>query len=301
MVEVVGGLVSGSLALLADAGHMLTDVAGLALALFAIRVAARPPTPERTFGFLRVEALAAFANAALLLLVAAGVVVEAVRRLTERGPGRVRDHARGRPASAWPPTRSRWCCCTAGQAASLNLRGAYLEVLGDLLGSAAVVVAAIVIAVTGLDVADVVASLLVAALIAPRAVSLARAAVDVLLESAPRGMDLAQVRAHIGELDRVVDVHDLHAWTLGTGVPVLSAHVVVEDVLLPRRVGPAAARPAAVLPFRTLRRGALDVPARGRRSRRARGAHPPVTHAPRGRAGRDLWPADPAATRRQCA
>jgi cobalt-zinc-cadmium efflux system protein len=160
--------------------------------------------------------------------VAAGVLVEAVRRLT----GEVHVESGTMLAVALLGLAANTIALVLlhrAQTASLNLRGAYLEVLGDLLGSAAVVVAAIVIAVTGLDAADVVASLLVAALIVPRAVALARAAVDILLESAPRGMDLALIRAHIVGLDRVVDVHDLHAWTLGTGVPVLSAHVVVED------------------------------------------------------------------------
>jgi cobalt-zinc-cadmium efflux system protein len=227
VVEVVGGLISGSLALLADAGHMLTDAAGVGLALLAIWFGARPATPERTYGFYRVEILAAVVNAVLLFGVAGFVLVEAWRRLQE--PPEIASGLMltvalvGLVANAV----SMWLL-RRGQAESLNLRGAYLEVLGDLLGSAAVVAAAAVIALTGFQAADPIASALIGLLILPRTLRLLREAVDVLLEATPKGVDMAEVRRHLLEAPGVTDVHDLHAWTITSGLPVLSAHVVVE-------------------------------------------------------------------------
>ena len=164
-----------------------------------------------------------------------------------------------------------------GKDESLNLRGAYLEVLGDLLGSVAVVVAALVIMLTGWTRADSIASLAIVVLILPRAWSLLRDVVDVLLEATPKGVDLDDVREHIREVPGVVDVHDLHAWTITSGVPVLSAHVVVDDACIadgPLRRG---AGPAGRVPGRPLRRRALHLPARAGRSRRARGRPACVT------------------------
>jgi cobalt-zinc-cadmium efflux system protein len=227
VVEVVGGLVSGSLALLADAGHMLTDAAGIGLALLAVWFGARPATPERTFGFYRVEILAAVINAVLLFGVAGFVLVEAWRRLTE--PPEVASGLMLAVAAAGLVANavSLWLL-RRGQAESLNLRGAYLEVWGDLLGSVAVLAAAAVIAVTGFLAADPIASALIGVLILPRTWRLLRDAVDVLLEAAPKGVDLAEVRRHLLETPGVGDVHDLHAWTITSGLPVLSAHVVLE-------------------------------------------------------------------------
>jgi cobalt-zinc-cadmium efflux system protein len=227
LVEAAGGLLTGSLALLADAGHMLTDVAGIGLALLAIWFAARPATPERTFGHYRFEILAAVVNAVLLFGVAVAVLVEAWHRLTD--PPEI--------ASGWmlavatlalaANATSAWLL-RHGQAESLNLRGAYLEVLGDLLGSAAVVVAAVVIRVTGFRAADALASALIGVLILPRTWRLLRDAVDVLLEATPKGVDLAAVRRHILEAPGVADCHDLHVWTITSGMDVVSAHVVLE-------------------------------------------------------------------------
>jgi cobalt-zinc-cadmium efflux system protein len=228
VVEVVGGLASGSLALLADAGHMLTDAAGIGLALLAIWFAARPATPERTFGYFRVEILAAVVNAVLLFGVAGFVLVEAWRRLQdppEVASGLMLTVAlMGLVANAV----SMWLL-RRGQAESLNLRGAYLEVLGDLLGSAAVLVAAAVIALTDFQAADPIASALIGLLILPRTWRLLREAVDVLLEATPKGVDMDEVRRHLLETPGVTDVHDLHAWTITSGLPVLSAHVVVDN------------------------------------------------------------------------
>ena len=234
VVEVVGAWVSGSLALLADAGHMVADAASVGLALSASYIASLPPTSRRTFGLHRAEILAALVNAVVLLGVCGYLVVEGVRRLLE-------------PASV--DTEPMLVFAVVGllanavslsllvrrRATSMNMRGAYLEVLGDLLGSAVVVVAAVVIATTGFIRADPVASLVIAVLIAPRAVALLRDAVSVLLETTPAHLDLDDVRDHLARVPGVVDVHDLHAWTITSGMPVLSAHVTVSDACLEQR------------------------------------------------------------------
>jgi cobalt-zinc-cadmium efflux system protein len=231
VVEVVVGLLAGSLALLADAGHMATDALGIGLALLAVRMAGRTPTVRRTFGWQRAEVLAAAANALLLLGLAAAVVVEAVRRLTDPPPidsGAVLIVG----GLGLVANLVALSLLAGGQSQSLNVRGAFLEVLGDALGSVAVLVAAAVVAITGQDRADPIASLVIAALIVPRAVKLLRDTAEVLLEGTPRGVDLAEVRRHILAQPGVVDVHDLHAWTITSGVPVLSAHVTVEREVL---------------------------------------------------------------------
>ena len=226
LAEIVTGFASGSLALLADAGHMLTDVAGIGLALFAIYMAARPASAERTFGWYRLEILAAVVNALLLFAVALLVFVEAWRRFSE--PPEVSSGLMlvvatigliANAISAWLLRES--------QRESLNMRGAYLEVLGDLLGSLAVIVAAVVIAVTGNELADPIASVAIGLLILPRTWHLLKEAVDVLLEASPRGVELEEVRRHIVELEGVADVHDLHVWAITSGMNVVSAHVVM--------------------------------------------------------------------------
>ena len=226
-VEVVGAVVANSLSLLADAGHLLTDVVGIGLALLAIWFAGRPPTLGRTFGYLRLEIIAAVANAILLFGVAGYVVFEAVRRINdppEIAAGLMLAVALvGLAANGVSVLLLR-----DAQRSSLNVRGAYLEVLGDLAGSAAVIVAAIVIALTGWDAADTIASLLIAALILPRTLGLLREATDVLLEATPRDVDLDHVRQHILDAPGVIDCHDLHAWTITSGMNVVSAHVVLE-------------------------------------------------------------------------
>jgi cation diffusion facilitator family transporter len=229
--EVVGAVLSGSLALLADAGHMATDAAGLALALAAVSLAQRPARGRRTFGWQRVEILAAVANGLLLFAVAAYVLFEAIRRI-----GQPPDIASGLmlvvASIGLVVNVGSLLVLHRGRDASLNLRGAYLEVVADALGSVAVIVAAVVIATTGWTPADIVASAVIGFLVVPRAWHLLREAFDVLLEAAPRGVDLKDVRAHILGVDGVLDVHDLHAWTITSGLPVLSAHVVVTDEAL---------------------------------------------------------------------
>jgi cobalt-zinc-cadmium efflux system protein len=229
--EVAGGLISGSLALLADAGHMAADAAGIGLSLLAAHFATRPATASRTFGYARAEILAATVNALLLFGIAAFILVEAVRRLIN--PPVVTPRLMvvfGIIALAG--TCGSAVALNRGQAESLNVRGAFLEVAADALGAAAVIVAGVVVALTGVSRADAVASLAIGTLILPRTLRLLRDAVDVLLEAAPKGVDLAEVRRHLTELDGVADVHDLHAWTITSGLPVLSAHVVVEPAAL---------------------------------------------------------------------
>ena len=227
VVELAGTLLSGSLALLADAGHLLADAAGIGLALLASWAGTRPATQTRTFGYLRMEILAAVLNAVVLLLVAVVVLAESARRLL--APPEVASGLMigfgllalaGNGASMW--------LLRDAQARNLNARGAFLEVTGDLLGALAVVVAAAVITLTGFLAADPIASVLIAVLILPRTWRLLREAVDVLLEAAPKGVDLAEVRRHLVETPGVTDVHDLHAWTITSGLPVLSVHVVLE-------------------------------------------------------------------------
>jgi cobalt-zinc-cadmium efflux system protein len=228
LAEVVGAAVTGSLALLADAAHMLTDTAGLALALFGASLSLRPPSTRRTWGYRRAEVLAALAQSSLLLAVGVYVLVEAVRRLVN--PPEI---ASGALAVfgliGLVGNVAAMAVLASHRTASFNLRAAFLEVLNDALGSVAVIVAAVVIATTGWLQADAVAALLIGALILPRAARLLRETSAVLLESTPPGLDLDAVRSHLLGVDHVRDVHDLHASLIATGLPVVSAHVVVDD------------------------------------------------------------------------
>lgn len=228
VVEVVGGLLSNSLALLADAGHVFTDVFGIGFALAAIWFAGRPATSERTFGFLRLEILAAVGNALLLFGVAAFVLYEGWRRLSD--PAEVASGLMLAVATLGLAANGiSLYLLRDAQGHSLNMRGAYLEVMGDLAGSVAVIVAALVIALTGWTPADAIASVVIGLLIVPRTWGLLREALDVLLEATPKGINLDVVRAHILEAPGVAGVHDLHAWTITSGMNVVSAHVVMTD------------------------------------------------------------------------
>ena len=230
LVEAVGAWLTGSLALLADAGHVLGDSVGIVMALAAITVAqvGGRPGSRRTFGYHRTEVLAAGLNGLLLLGLAAWVVVTAIRRLSDAPE-----------ISAGPVLLAAGVGLVAnviallvlrdGARESLNVRGAYLEVVGDALGSVAVLVSAVVIVVTEWYAVDAVASLVIAAMIVPRAIALLREVAEVLLEGSPRDVDLEELRRHILGVDGVVDVHDLHVWTITSGMPVMSAHVVVDD------------------------------------------------------------------------
>ena len=228
VTEVAVGLAANSLALLADAGHVLADIVGTGLALAAIWLAARPATRSRSFGFYRFEILAAVVNALILFAIAGYVLFEAGRRLFET------------PAIASGPMIvvavggliangvAVWLL-RAGQRESLNLRGTYLEVLGDAFASVAVLAAGLVIRFTGFLQADAIVSGLIGLLILPRTWGLLREAVDVLLEATPKNVDMTKVREHILEAPGVRDVHDLHAWTITSGLNVLSAHVIVDE------------------------------------------------------------------------
>lgn len=227
IAEVVGAVLTGSLALLVDAAHMLTDAGGLLIALIAARLALRPPDRWRTWGYLRAEVLAAGAQAAVLLGVGVYALIEGVRRLLTppevSAPGLLVFGVIGLLGNV-----VSLAVLAGGRGDNLNLRAAFLEVVNDALGSVAVIVGAVVIALTGWTRADAVAGLLISVLIMPRAVILLREAGGVLLESTPPGLDLDDVRDHILGLDHVLAVHDLHASRISTGLPVLSAHVVIE-------------------------------------------------------------------------
>ncbi|WP_461712743.1 cation diffusion facilitator family transporter [Streptomyces sp. DSM 41029] len=228
VAEIAGGLLADSLALIADAAHMATDALGLGMALLAIHFANRPASERRTFGFARAEILAALANCLLLLGVGGYVVYEAVERFffapaETSGPLALAFGAVGLLANLISLS-----LLMRGQRESLNVRGAFLEVAADALGSVAVILSALVIMATGWHAADPIASLLIGAMIVPRTLRLLRETLDILLEAAPKDVDMAEVRRHMEELPGVVGVHDLHAWTITSGMPVLSAHVVVE-------------------------------------------------------------------------
>ncbi len=231
VAEAVGGWLSGSLALLADAGHMLSDTAGLGLALAATWIAARPARGKWTFGWQRAEILAALVNGVILLVVGVVVIVEGVERLGSQPEIQTSLMVAVGVVGLAANLVSLWLL-TGGRHESLNVRGAYLEVLGDLIGSVAVLVAAVVIALTGWTPIDALASIGIGLFIVPRALLLLRDVARVLLEGAPRDMSLSTLREHMCGVEGVVAVHDLHAWTITSGVPVVSAHVVVEDEVL---------------------------------------------------------------------
>jgi cobalt-zinc-cadmium efflux system protein len=231
VVEVVGALLTGSLALLADAGHMATDAGAVVLALGASYVASRPAGPRSTFGLHRAEILAAMLNAVVLLAVCGYLAYAGVSRLADptsvdAGP-MIAFAAVGLVANA-----VSLAILNRSETGSLNLRGAANEVLADLVGSILAVLAGVVILLWGWDRADSIASLLIAVLILPRSLILLRESASILLENAPAGMDLEDVRRHLMEMPGVVDVHDLHAWTITSGMPSLSAHVTVTQEVL---------------------------------------------------------------------
>ncbi|MEX5269558.1 cation diffusion facilitator family transporter [Kocuria sabuli] len=228
VVQLVGALWTGSLALLFDTAHVLTDAGGLLLALVAAQLTLRPPTARRTWGWRRAEIVAAALQAGVLLAVGVFVLVEGVRRFVEPQP----------VASAEMIVFGvigllgnivAMIVLFGGRRSNLNLRAAMLEVLNDALGSVAVIVAAVVITLTGWVQADAVVALLIGALIVPRTIRLLVESLSVLMESAPPGLDLADVRGHILRLPHVVAVHDLHASRISSDLPVLTAHVVLEE------------------------------------------------------------------------
>jgi cobalt-zinc-cadmium efflux system protein len=233
VVEIVGAWFTGSLALLADAGHMFSDLAGLIIALTATVVAARPATDRQTFGYQRAEVFGALLNGLILVAVAVVVVVGAIGRLVSGLTAEVLATPMlvvaviGLVANVVGILLLR-----PAAAGSINMRGAYLEVLGDALGSVAVIVAAVVILTTGFAQADAIASLVIAAMIVPRAFGLLRDVVRVFSESAPADTDVRAIRDHLEGTPGVVAVHDVHVWAITSGSHVFSAHIVVEPELL---------------------------------------------------------------------
>lgn len=226
--EVVAAAVGHSLVLFADAGHMLTDVGALGASIWAVRLARRPAGGVWTYGLKRAEILSAAVNGVTLVAVGLVIVVEAIRRLVE--PPEV---AGGLVAAVAVVGVGVNLAATAilarANRSSLNVRGAFAHIVTDLYAFLGTVIAGIVILTTGWRRADAIASLVVAALMAIAAWGLLHDAGRILLQGTPEGVDLIQVRAHLRELEHVVDVHDLHAWTVTSGLPTLSAHVVVED------------------------------------------------------------------------
>jgi len=225
--EVVGGLVSNSLALLADAGHMLSDAASLALALFAIWIAQKPRTPERTFGYHRTEILAALANGAALVAIAIIIVVEALSRF--QNPREVDGQTMMWIAVGGLAVNlaGMWIL-HEGRNDSLNVRGAWLHVLADTLGSVQAIAAGVLIWFFGWNIADPIASILIAVLVAWSAWLLLRESVNVLMEATPKHVDAEEVKRALIGVDGVIEVHDLHIWTITSGFESLSVHAKVE-------------------------------------------------------------------------
>jgi cobalt-zinc-cadmium efflux system protein len=235
VAELVGGLLSGSLALLADAGHMFTDVAALGLSVFAIRLARRPPSQKRTYGYVRIEILAALVNGAALLVIAGLVVWEAWQRLRE--PTSIDGTIMLAVASAGLAVNIAGALLLHSHAHdNLNVRGAYLHVIGDLLGSVGAITAGVVILATGWTPIDPIASVLIALLILYSAWNLVREATDVLLESVPSHVDMQAILDDLGGIEGLEEVHDVHVWTLTSGFVALSAHGVIDDVAQHNRI-----------------------------------------------------------------
>jgi len=228
VVEAVGGWLTGSLALLADAGHMVTDVAAIALSLFALTLAGRPATHARTYGFKRVEILAAAVNGVALVVIAVYIAWEAAHRLSRP------EAVEGGPMLL-VAVGGLFCNLLAmrllapGRDANLNVRGAFLHVLGDLLGSAGAVGAALIILATGWDRADPLISLGISALIVLSAWRLLRESVDVLLESTPPGLDVGAMEGALTAIPGVLCVHDVHVWTVTSGMLAMSGHIEIDD------------------------------------------------------------------------
>ena len=226
VIEVVAGVLSHSIALIADAGHVFADVSGMALSLGAIWIANRPASGARSYGWFRLEIVAATLNALLLFVVSIAVMWEGLQRLSQ--PADVSTNLMiGVAVIALLANLVSLWALSQGQAESLTLRAAYLEVLGDSFGAATVLVAGLAIVVIGLRAADGAAAIIIGVLILPRTWRLLRDSLDILLEATPKGINLDEVREHMLDSQGVEAVHDLHAWTITSGMNVVSAHIVV--------------------------------------------------------------------------
>ena len=227
--EVIGGLITGSLALLADAAHMLTDAGGLALALVAIRFAERPATPQNTYGYLRTEILSALANAVVLLLLTVYILYEAYERFLTP------------PEILSGPMLAVACVglvinlismrlLAGGSSESLNVQGAYFEVLSDMLGSLGVIAAALVVMFTGWTLADPIIGAGIGLFIVPRTWRLLKQAMHILMEGTPPEVDMSLLEQCLREIPGVTAVHELHVWTITSGIDAMSGHLVVWDM-----------------------------------------------------------------------
>jgi cobalt-zinc-cadmium efflux system protein len=228
IAEVIGGLVSNSLALLADAGHMLSDVAALALSLFAMWIARRPPNPRRTYGYYRAEILAALVNGATLVAISIYIFIEAYQRLREP-PEVVGGVMMGVAVGGLVVNLLGLWILNGGKTANLNMRGAWLHVLTDAFGSVGAIAAAALVWAFGWNWADPAVSALIGLLVIYSSWALLKESVSVLMESAPAGIDVDAIRDAIISVPGVAGVHDLHVWTITSGIDSLSAHVVASD------------------------------------------------------------------------
>lgn len=226
--EVVGGLLTGSLALLADAAHMLTDAGGLGLALVAVRFAERPATPQRTYGYLRFEVLSALLNAVVLLLLSIYILYEAYERFLAP-PEILSGPMLGIAVIGLVVNLISMRLLAAGSSESLNVKGAYFEVLSDMLGSLGVIVAAVVIMTTGWTLADPIIGAGIGLFIVPRTWNLLKQAIHILLEGTPPEVDVGLLEKVILDIPGVISVHDLHVWTITSGLDSMTCHVVVSD------------------------------------------------------------------------
>jgi cobalt-zinc-cadmium efflux system protein len=238
-VEVVGGLVTGSLALLADAAHMLTDAGGLALALIAIRFAERPATPQKTYGYVRLEILAALTNAVVLLLLTIFILYEAVDRFMDPPPilaGPMLAVA----VVGLAVNLASMKLLAAGSSESLNVKGAYFEVMSDMLGSLGVIIAALVVMFTGWRLADPIIGAGIGLFIVPRTWSLLKQTVHILMEGTPPEIDMVALEGALKDIPGVLAVHDLHVWTITSGLDSMSCHLVIADMARARETLHAA-------------------------------------------------------------
>ena len=228
-VEVVGGLWTGSLALLADAAHMLTDAGGLALALLAIRFSERPATPQKTYGYVRSEVLAALANAVVLLVLTLYILYEAYQRFLNppeilSGPMLIV------AVVGLAVNLVSMKLLSAGSSESLNVKGAYFEVLADMLGSLGVLVAAAIVMFTGWKLADPIVGAGIGLFIVPRTWILLKQAIHILMEGTPPEIDISLLEDKLKEIPGITAVHDLHVWTITSGVDAMSCHLVVTNM-----------------------------------------------------------------------
>lgn len=229
MAEVIGGLLTGSLALLADAAHMLTDAGGLALALIAIRFAERPATPQRTYGYVRMEILSALTNAVVLLLLTVYILYEAYQRF-QNPPEILGGPMLAVAVVGLAVNLVSMKLLSAGSSESLNVKGAYFEVLSDMLGSLGVIVAAGIVMLTGWTLVDPIIGAGIGLFIVPRTWILLRQAIHILMEGTPPEVDIALLERKLLAIPGVTAVHDLHVWTITSGLNAMSCHLVVADM-----------------------------------------------------------------------